>query len=299
MTFLSGRMIWVRTPDAFDATPIPVCLDDMSPHSRLRRSAEQDTPRESFDGSPVFFWNIRRELLLDLLASQRVGCLCVTNPLHRNVVLAELDRDCVHLVPPHASTAHDALCREFARALLDWPALRRSMSSVLGKRADWSCGPSYFVLALVPKPPRVTDTVLERMWATLVRATRSLDPNVLVDYLARSSRDDRFWFMRDDMVVAWDDDRPRDLMWTEAHQRVLADLRTAFTNIPDMAYVLGIDHANAPETTVFEDELRAHGFAAHDWTRSNHGIRGVPIKYPTQWASSHRSNHPTVLVKRS
>ncbi len=293
MTFLSGRMIWVRTPDAFDA-PIPVCLDDMSPHSRLRQSAEHDAPRESFDGSSVFFWNIRRDLLLDLLASQRVGCLCVTNPSHRNVVLAELDRDCVHL-RPYASTVHDALCREFARAVLDWSALRRTMGSVLGKRADWSCGPSYILLALVPKP-RLTDDVLERMWATLVRATRTCDPGALLDHLGRSSRDDRFWFMRDDLVEPGE--QTRRLMWTEPHQPVLARLRAAFAHIPDMAYVLGIDHANAPETAVFEDELRAHGFASHEWTRSN-GIRGVPIKYPTQWASAYRFNHPTVLVKRT
>jgi hypothetical protein len=286
MTFLSGRMIWVRTPD--------VCLDDMSPHSRLRRSAEHDAPRESFDGSPVFFWNIRRDLLLDLLASQRVGCLCVTNPSHRNVVLAELDRDCVHL-RPYASTVHDALCREFARAVLDWSALRRTMGSVLGKRADWSCGPSYILLALVPKP-RLTDDVLERMWATLVRATRTCDPDVLLDHLDRSSRDDRFWFMRDDLVESGE--QTRRLVWTEPHQPVLARLRVAFAHIPDMAYVLGIDHANTPETAVFEDELRAHGFASHEWTRSN-GIRGVPIKYPTQWASAYRFNHPTVLVKRT
>lgn len=133
-----------------DRRVVRVEVGELHPSSRIRNAIERDVlPR----GKRVLCVNASADVLLSLIASQRLNSVvCKPGVSHDEVVL-ELDRDCVDV--PFCALRDDDVVVQAADALMRFWRLERVPGTLArGRTTDWFTTPSTVLVQFAPKPAR-------------------------------------------------------------------------------------------------------------------------------------------------
>lgn len=136
-----------------DSRPIRVHIDDLHPASRIRGILVNDE-------KPILLCNVSRDVIRSLVASQRHNLLLTKGDVDVDELRAELERDCVSIVPQELVVNHPIapFCEKIAHVIDDWPRMNHCMrGSLHGKHPQWMTGPTHCLLHFPRKPP-------ERQW---------------------------------------------------------------------------------------------------------------------------------------
>lgn len=333
---MKRRIVHVLPND--DDRVVRLHVDDLHPSSRLRRSLEHDIldmePARQDGHADVINVNTSRDTLLSLVASQRHNLILVKGDTTPEELEAELQRDCVDIVPKMSPSAEHALVSEDIRALCDhiadaiahWPRLRESMK-LTTCASEWSTSTTAAVIQLAFKPSRQTslgDRTLRDPCYHLLNAMtnegidlHSLSHSDLLKsfslHLEKVSQRGPFWSSYTDESKEILSPRLRDLaenLFLQESSSIRLPIREVMRNFHARAPNIGKLFATfssdsfTPVRQCLGAALEARGFRIQRWMQSTDVEDGIlPITFPTMWhvksSDFYRKRpYPTFVMER-